>query len=131
MRTIKFRGYNTKNKEWLYGYLFKCNGEYLILSEDEESDRTTFSNFVVEPESIGQFTGLYDIYNKPIYEGDILSLMDEFGVECFRLVKYDICYDSLSSLYEFLKCDSINEFVEEFNIKIEGNIYNNPELYDL
>ena len=68
MRTIKFRGFtedSNKNK-WVYGYLTSENTISYKTEDGFEMTRT------VDKASIGQFTGLYDVHNRKIYEGDVL-----------------------------------------------------------
>lgn len=135
MRTIKFRGKASHNGEWLYGDLINIHGEYHILGEDDmredghhvtqDSDRPTW----VEPDTIGQFTGLLDKNGKEIYEGDII----QFTKGWKRKSKTD----------EWQKDNQIAEviyFGAEFNIaqiascsdviEVLGNIYDNPELLE-
>ena len=70
-REIKFRGKRSINNEWVYGnYILIAGRQETFISESYSC--TSSHAFEVKPESVGQFTGLYDANEKEIYERDII-----------------------------------------------------------
>ena len=68
MREIKFRGWRPSTKEWVYGYLIEreqTKYDQIV----QPTDRLGLIVYDVEKETVGQFTGLYDVANEEIYTG--------------------------------------------------------------
>ena len=125
MRTIKFRGKTKQNGEWTYGDLEfnRQNGVARIHTYNKAGMYE--GQDIVDNETVGQFTGLYDKNGKEIYEGDIMN--DPTSV-CVGVVEWNsiLCQFQLSwqnmhtaaDLFFMVKCGSF----------VIGNIHDNPEL---
>ena len=129
MREIIFRGKSPITKEWIYGDLFQHGEQRFIM--------TGGHNIEVDPESVGQFTGTLDCYERKIYEGDILRYITDYdGLDgfartvCARVVVVwnpeilgfacRIIGDDSGDFYSWLEMREIDD------IKIIGNIYDKP-----
>lgn len=125
MREIKFRGKRLDNGEWLYGYLIRLHGIPYIYPSPANNRWTSYE---VDPDTVGQFTGLLDKNGKEIYEGDIISER----LKGHR--KYQDAYQVMFVDYQWCgkngygSCTSLSLFADFHDIKVIGNIHDNPEL---
>ena len=72
-REILFRGKRADNGEWIYGYLI---GNNVIVGEVVDFDDDYFNTqfwYKVDPETVGQFTGLTDKNGTKVFEGGIIK----------------------------------------------------------
>ena len=67
MKKYEFRGKSVKTGEWVYGFLIEGEADGKLYIGKNNMQLTE-----VDPETVGQFIGLYDKYNKTIYEDDIV-----------------------------------------------------------
>lgn len=129
MRTIKFRA-KTTNGEWVYGHY--STGGFIHADGTETARHLIHADILydVNPDTVGQFTGLVDRNGREIYEGDII-ISDEYKHTCHyvRYMESEAMFVAMiigSSLDEY--CGIRQLWIDKFSKKIIGNIHDNPEL---
>ena len=145
MREILFRGkakaiagcpYNNgkPDGEWVNGYIFPDLGALKI--RQFEPDRPECNDYEVDPETIGQYTGLTDKNGVRIFEGDILKStikIIDYTDEGFSISHYD---EELIGIVEwrkdgFMIAHKSGTWARSFygcENYVIGNIHDNPEL---
>lgn len=128
MRTIKFRGKDFAGA-WWYGYLSSCDGNAVILPL-----KCTGASMLVDEDTVGQFTGLFDEDGREIYEGDIIKIVEEFddeniytriGVVCFEEGIYEL-QDENGKHFAYLGWLMHNDDITK--LEVIGNIHDNKQL---
>ena len=72
MREIKFRVFDTIQREMHYDG--NLQGDEMVLNIEGGFQFSDNETYKAEDMELTQYTGLKDIYNKEIYEGDILNV---------------------------------------------------------
>lgn len=133
MREIKFRGKRTDTGEWFYGDLVHSKDKTrcgILVNEAE-----TYDEYLVNPDTVGQYTGLRDRNGKEIYEGDIVKtpLLDPiFGdvlSDAFDNVAISFHNGAFAVAY-YNGRHKIYLQVLYDEIEVIGNIHDNPELLE-
>ena len=132
MRTIKFRAWDKINKKWM-------NGKDFPWTYTQESTPI----FSFDPQGIAcmnewdceiiQFTGLKDKNGKEIYEGDIFQCLYAFDgcTNHVMVVEYNEPRAGFFPRWDYEKCQQkgVSKNMHDLEeLKIIGNIYENPEL---
>ena len=125
-REILFRGWNEKNKKWLYGY-YLVNRGYHFISPDVLKDLSTpLDEYLVDADTVGQYTGLKDAKGVKIFEGDVI--VDES-------YPYIIQYHEEYSQFVALPKPDVTiafyqQWVNERGLVVIGNVYEDKELIE-
>ena len=150
MREIKFRGKRVDNGEWGFGFLVISetsynDNQYCIIDQKNHfglsstkngnlcfSESDTRVHHVI-PETVGQFTGLFDKNGTPIYEGDCFngSLDNTHVCWCDECKQFQLIITDMNECLSCLGDYHWAEFVADEDIEIIGNIHDNPELLEV
>lgn len=139
MRQIKFRGKDLNTGEWVYG--FYSQGSFIDPINGEERVSHLIKGdalYDVDPETVGQFTGLLDLNGEEVYEGDIVMHDGNHELGMRIVVLYDQAfgiftkgeYDDIRKgqnpwLNDYALPTCMNEWSVDGLLKVVGNIYDN------
>ena len=128
MREILFRAKRHKDygEGWVYGVPFVDYAGDCIM-KDNATER------VVDPDTVGQYTGLTDKNGTKIFEGDVVHMNSrKFGLSGHGLVVYrngSFAIDDRkrNRLYPFMQNGQYNAV----DYRVYGNVHDNPELLEV
>lgn len=149
MREILFRAKRTDNGKWIYGYYAVIGERHVIIkaqSEDyysvDDSVKKSHGNEVIEvkPETVCQYTGMTDKNGNKIFENDIVESYIEYddfrnkrekGILRYTYGMYEIQieeHEGKPVYTDFMAGISLSGC--PFEMKVIGNIFDNPELIE-
>ncbi|MDK4479951.1 YopX family protein [Fusobacterium necrophorum] len=123
MKEIKFRIFDNSEKK----FLIKNEKVSRGIFKDKVSEIVDFENNSVQinnPEDeryiFLQYTGMKDINDKEIYEGDIVRTFGD---------SFIVFYSQEQVGYLLKDTDGYLETIRTYRVEVLGNIYENPELW--
>ena len=125
-REILFRGKRIDNNEWVYGLVVNSPYGHCIANDDSlyhiDGAEWNFDCCEINPNTVGQFTGLTDKNGTKIFEGDkvVYTLNhDSIQTEIVAIVEWHNHAWRLNRIWLLTEIRTIN---------VIGNIHDNPEL---
>lgn len=123
-RIIKFRGKHISTGEWLFGSHYDDCGEEYILPNIVGS-AIDYEDYQVDPNTVGQYTGVNDNAGVSVFEGDVIQNGDK---GFFYVVEWNqdgwaakqVGRSSFIDLYYWRK-----------DLSVKGNRFDNPELLEV
>ncbi len=127
MRTIKFRGKDIESGQWAIGDLHTLCDKPHIHTEHTSFPFAGKRSFV-NPDTIGQFTGLHDKNGKEIYEGDIIRFVNGQKKVNGEWVDNEFIYTIEYSEGAFRGVLGLSKSLDA--VEVIGNIHDTPELLE-
>lgn len=140
IREVIFRGKRISDSKWVEGFMYSQH--FPLEFRDDFYIRCYDTDYLVIPETVGQYTGLTDKNGMKIFEGDILDVSSDVaygGVAVHRLGYFVVefhngCFmksaldDPQLSFFDNAKRKGLYHFISTDIHKIVGNIHDNPDI---
>ncbi len=130
MREIIFRGKSVNDGKWYEGsYISMLKREYIadVQFHDIEEIKIEKAMNEVDPESLGQFTGMVDQHGTKVFEGDICEVTLPNGDTEVMLVLWNERMNKYQLKY---RNGNHCSFYKWAGYKVIGNIHDDPDLID-
>lgn len=129
MREILFRGKRVRDGEWVFGSFVSPNMITAPMGEE------IYGSDIVDPETVGEFTGLTDKNGNKIFEGDIVKYQPEYAtVPIYSRVEYfadKYNYPAFDLAKHDYEANGLQCAHEEGVCEVIGNKWDNPELFEV
>jgi hypothetical protein len=117
MREIIFRGKKITDDKFVYG----CLHWFTLHGKQKTWIETPQKIYLVDPNTVGEYTGLKDINNINLFEGDIVEILFHD-----RHIKGEIIF--LNGAFSFIGEIELNvSTLSQKHILITGNIHEDPD----
>ena len=135
-----YRGKRKDNGEWVFGSLYKqtefygdpCVEWYIITSTESLEYDQALEYHEVDPETVGEFTGMTDKNHKKIFEGDIVqTIKTEFKPPRKYKKPFQVHYNSDFPITVEEYYSPFEHFTEKVAYEVVGNTHDNPELLEV
>jgi uncharacterized phage protein (TIGR01671 family) len=122
MRTIKFRGKRLGDNKWVYGSLIsdKEKGVGIMQQRENPMHDGVAQGWChgIQPETVGQFTGLQDKNGKDIYEGDLVQ-HDDWNYP------FEVIFNDEKARFVCKLQTGLTQYIDYQRLEVIGNIHEN------
>lgn len=142
MREILFRGKRLDDGEWVYGgyhfeHGFGEDNEKHYITVYETHGGFAYNAFVeVDPNTVGQFTGILDKNFNKIFEGDVVIDTDgDLHEIVFGKIGFDSNWNGLTGFafkddyIDYADCYEIWFYNDNEELEVISNTHDNDDLY--
>ena len=132
VREILFKAKRIGDGKWIEGDLIKRVHYDDVTYYIGFIEMTSLSKTQVIPETVSQFTGLYDKNGVRIFENDIVEYDDLFlnvqGRFEKRKTKSIVTFDNEHACFSPFEPDLYELYIQAENVEVIGSRFDNPEL---
>lgn len=132
MREILFRGKRVDTGEWVYGNYAHTD---CYIKHNDYIGQNSPLEYMIAPETVGQYTGLFDKNGKRIFEGDIVIIPNSKKQGLPAVIRWsqsETRFEISRMGYQALSLDPLFSRIGYYSrCEVIGNIHDNPELMEV
>lgn len=139
MREILFRGKRIDNGEWIYGWYIKADihwhkygvhKDWIVCRAIQNGGIcNVLGRYAVNPETVGQYTGLCDKNGNKIFEGDIVKF--DFYFDNPQLVKWNNEWCAFEPIFDARPIHAYPILCDTNRVEVIDNIHDNKNLLEV